>query len=60
MLHTKFVRRSIFYEKAKNTVPKVDVIENVNGEEIVRTFYEKEIRAEEFRVEKVMKKQRDK
>ena len=30
-------------KKVKNTVPQVYVIEDLNGEEIVRTFYEKEL-----------------
>ena len=46
-------------EKVKNTVPWTYVISNFHGEEIVRTFYEKESQKtnqKEFRVEKVLKK----
>ena len=50
-------------EKVKNTVRWTYVICDLNGEEIVGTFYEKEFRKEnqkEFRVEKVIKKKVDK
>ena len=49
--------------KIKNTVPWTYIINDVNGEEIIRTFYEKElqkINKEEFRVEKVIKRKGDK
>ena len=44
--------------KVKNTVPWTYVIHDLNGEEIIRTFYEKELRKtnqKEFRIEKVIK-----
>ena len=50
-------------KKAQNTVPWAYVIRDLNGEEIVGTFYEKELRKtnqEEFRVEKVIKRKGDK
>ena len=47
----------------KNTVPWTDVINDLNGEEIIGTFYEKElqkINQQEFRIEKVIKKKGNK
>ena len=44
--------------KTKNTVPWTYVISDLNGEEILGTFYEKELQKtdqKEFRVEKVLK-----
>ena len=46
-------------KKVKNTVPRTYVISDLNGEEIVRIFYEKKLRKtnqKEFSVEKVIKK----
>ena len=46
-------------KKIKNTVPRTYVINDLNGEEIVESFYEKELQVtnqKEFRVEKVIKK----
>ena len=43
--------------KIKNTVPWTYVINNLNGEEITETFYEKELQKnnqQEFRIEKVI------
>ena len=50
-------------KKIKNTVPWTYVIDDLNGEEITGIFYEKELQKidqEEFRIEKVIKKKRDK
>ena len=50
-------------KKVKNTVPWTCVISDLNGEEIVETFYEEELQKtnqEEFRIEKVIKKKVDK
>ena len=50
-------------KKIKNTVPRTYVINDLNGEEIIGTFYEKELQKtnqEEFRIEKVMKRKGDK
>ena len=50
-------------KKAKNTVPWTYVINDLNGEEITGTFYEKELqktKQEEFRIEKVIKRKGDK
>ena len=49
--------------KIKNTVPWTYVINDLNGEEIIRTFYEKELQKtnqQEFRREEVIKRKGDK
>ena len=49
--------------KIKNTVPWTYVINDLNGEEIIGTFYEKELQKtnqKEFRIEKVLKRKGDK
>ena len=46
-------------KEIKNTVPWTYVVDDLNGEEIIGTFYEKElqkINQQEFRTEKVIKK----
>ena len=48
--------------KIKNTVSWTYVINDLNGEEIIGTFYEKELQKsnqKEFRIEKVLKKKGD-
>ena len=50
-------------KKLKNTAPWTYVINDLNGEEIIGTFYEKELQKtsqEEFRIEKVIKRKDDK
>ena len=50
-------------KKIKNTVPWTYVISDLNGDEIVGSFYEKELQEtnqKEFRIEKVIKKKDDK
>ena len=50
-------------KKVKNTVPWTYVINDLNGEEITGTFYEKELHKknqEEFRIEKVIRRKGDK
>ena len=50
-------------KKIKNTVPWIYVINDLNGEEIIGTFYENELqktKQNEFRIEKVIKKKGDK
>ena len=50
-------------KKVKNTVPWTYVINDLNGEEIMGTFYKKELQKknqEEFRIEKVIKRKSDK
>ena len=49
--------------RIKNTVPWIFVINDLNGEEIIETFYEKELQKtnqKEFRIEKVIKRKGDK
>ena len=49
--------------KIKNTVPWTYVINDLNGEEIIGSFYEKELQKtsqKEFRIEKVLKRKGDK
>ena len=50
-------------KKVKNTVPWTYFINDLNGDEIIATFYEKEpqkTNQQEFRIEKVIKKKGDK
>ena len=50
-------------KKFKNTVPWTYVINDLNGEEIIGTFYEEElqkINQQEFRIENVIKKKGNK
>ena len=50
-------------KKVKNIVPWTYVINDLNGEEIVGTFYEKELQKtnqKELRIEKVIKRKGDK
>ena len=50
-------------KKYKNIVPLTYIISDLNGEESVRTFYEKELQKtnqKDFRVEEVIKKMGDK
>ena len=50
-------------KKIKNTVPWTYVISDLNGEEIVGSFYEKELQKtnqKEFRIEKVIKRKKNK
>ena len=49
--------------KIKNTVPWTHVINHLNVQEIIGTFYEKELQKanqKEFRIEKVIKRKGDK
>ena len=50
-------------KKIENTIPWTYVINDLNGEEIIGTFYEKELQKtnqEEFRIEKVIRRKEDK
>ena len=50
-------------KKVKNTLPWTYVINDLNGDQITGTFYEKELQKthqEEFRIEKVIKRKGDK
>ena len=49
--------------KIKNTFPWTYVVSDLNGEEITKSFYEKELQKtsqEKFRIEKVLKRKGDK
>ena len=53
----------VVIKKIKNTVPWTCVIDDLNGEEITRTFYENKLQKidqPEFRIEKVIKEKGDK
>ena len=57
------VRRNFVIKKVKNTVPWTYVINDLNGEEIVGTFYGKKLQKtnpKEFRIEKVIERKGDK
>ena len=59
----KLVRRGFVVSKIKNTVLWTYVVGDLNGEEINRSFYQKELQKtsqEEFRIEKVLKRKGDK
>ena len=50
-------------KEVKNTVPWTYVINNLNGENIIGTFYENELQRtsqQDFRIEKVIRKKSDK
>ena len=50
-------------KEVENTVPWTYVISDLNGEETIGTFYEKELQKtnqKKFRIEKVIKKKGDK
>ena len=50
-------------KKVKNTVPWTYIINDLNGEEVIGTFYGKELQKtneEEFKTEKIIKKKGDK
>ena len=47
--------------KIKNTVPWIYVVNDLNGEQIIGTFYEEELQKtnqQEFRIEKIIKRKR--
>ena len=57
------VGRNFFVNKIKNTVPWTYVINDLNGDEIIESFYEKQLQKtsqKEFRIEKVLKRKGDK
>ena len=62
-LYCKLVCRSFVIKEIKNRVLWTYVINDLNGEEITGTFYEKELQKidqPEFRIEKVIRKKGDK
>ena len=53
--------KTFVIKKIKNTLPWTYVINDLNGEEIIGTFYEKELQKsnqKEFRLDKVIKKRK--
>ena len=57
------MKRYLLLKKVKNTVPWTYVINDLNGEEIIGKFFEKELQKtnqEEFRIEKVIKRKGNK
>ena len=56
------VRRNFVIKKVKNTVPWTYVINDLNGEEIIGTFYEKELQKtnqQACRIENVIRRKGD-
>ena len=56
-------QKKLLLLKVKNTVPWTYIINDVNGKEIIGTFYVKELlktNQEEFRIEEVIKKKGNK
>ena len=56
-IHLIGAKKFLLLKKIKNTVHWTYIITDLNGEEIVGSFYEKDLRKtnqEEFRIEKVM------
>ena len=62
--YTPILSEEVFViKKVKNTVPWTYVINDLNGEKIMGTFYEKELQKteqKEFKIEKVIKRKGDK
>ena len=57
--YVKLVWRSFCNKKVKNTVPWLYVINDLNGDEIIGTFYKKELQKtnhQEFSIQKVVKR----
>ena len=57
------LKKSFWLKKLKNTVPWTYVIIDLNGEEIIGKFYEREpqkTNQQEFRIEKIIEKKGDK
>ena len=57
------LKKYFLFKKLKNTLPWTYVINDLNGDQIMGTFYEKELQKtnqEEFRIEKVIKRKGDK
>ena len=57
------MKKFFLLKKKKNTVPWTYIISDLNGEEIVRSFYEKELQKtnyKKFRIEKVIKRKGNK
>ena len=57
------MKKYLLLKKVKNTIAWTYVIDDLSGEEIIGTFYEKELQKtnqEEFRIEKVIKRKGNK
>ena len=57
------MKKYLLLKKLKNTIPWTYVINDLNGEESIETFYEKELQKtnqEEFRIEKVIRQKGNK
>ena len=57
------MKKYLLFKKVKNTIPWTYVINELNGEEIIEKFYEKELQKtnqEAFRIEKVIRQKGDK
>ena len=62
-IRQNFLRKSLSLKKNKNAVPWTCAINDLNGEEIIGTFYGKELQKidqQEFRIKKVIKEKDDK
>ena len=60
---TNWSEEVFIISKIKNTIPWTYVINDLNGEEIIGTFYEKELQKtnqQEFRIKKILKRKGDK
>ena len=60
---TNWSEEGFAIKRIKNTVPWTYVINDLNGDEIIGTFYEKELQEtnqQEFKIEKIVKKKVDK
>ena len=61
--HQTGLKKFFVIKKVKNTVPCTYVTNDLNDEEIIGTFYEKELQKtnqQEFRIEKIIQKRGDK
>ena len=57
------MKKYLLFKKVKNIIPWTYVINELNGEEIIEKFYEKEFQKtnqEAFRIEKVIRQKGDK
>ena len=56
------LKKFLWFKKVKNTVPQTYAISDLNGEEIVGTFFEQELwkmNQKDFRVENVIERKGD-
>ena len=63
MLKSNWSEEVFVVSKIKNTAPWTFIIHDLNGEEIVGTFYEKELQdtnQQEFRIEKMIRRKGNK